>query len=522
MRIPQLAVMVVALFGVARGSDITQPAGDTSEAATKRIVFFGSSTCAGTGATTYAQSWAGLLTAAMPSYTFVNKSIPGNSTGDLIARFYTDVAPQRPRYVILCSSVFNEAFAGDPVTAAATFKTNTLRLVKMIQGLRAVPVVMGQIANDQYTAQGCKILRDIYDWQNSLGVQVFDGLSVTEDVASMSTCAFLSGASADGIHPNDTYHAAMYSTVIQSYFDTGRSINVGPQTLTGSTWIYGSDTSNTPLQVTAPTGSASWSAAFWTKDNVTGSKAFFQAGGSTGPLRIRNPADVYELIQTGDTITSTVSTLNRLWHHQVVTYHYPTKTLCYYIDGGLIDTCKTGGTQFAVTYWAFLGRPDATASNCVSCQLAQVGIWQSSLQADDVKDIYAGRIPIKSLLWFAPLTEQPRVNPFSLSGSNTLGVAYTTTNGFTYGIPFSLPYLAGRSASIGGGALTAACATGTVAVAGAATEMAATASPDADITTGGTVAFSVWARVSSANTVTVYVCGTGTPTATTYRVRAIP
>ena len=60
---------------------------------------------------------------------------------------------------------------------------------------------------------------------------------------------------------------------------------------------------------------------------------------------------------------------------------------------------------------------------------------------------------------------------------------------------------------------------GLATVAGATTNMSATANPVADITSGGTVAFSVTAYVSSTNTVTVRVCGTGTPTSTSYAVR---
>jgi hypothetical protein len=75
------------------------------------------------------------------------------------------------------------------------------------------------------------------------------------------------------------------------------------------------------------------------------------------------------------------------------------------------------------------------------------------------------------------------------------------------------------SGSIGGSPLTASCSTGTVAIPGAATTQAAFASPNADITGGGATAFSVSARISSAGTATVYVCGTGTPAATTYLVR---
>ena len=78
--------------------------------------------------------------------------------------------------------------------------------------------------------------------------------------------------------------------------------------------------------------------------------------------------------------------------------------------------------------------------------------------------------------------------------------------------------LTGTTGSIGGGTLTASCATGTATVATSTTSMVAIASPNADITDA---AYSIVAWVSTNGTVTVAVCGTGTPTATTYNVRVI-
>lgn len=80
--------------------------------------------------------------------------------------------------------------------------------------------------------------------------------------------------------------------------------------------------------------------------------------------------------------------------------------------------------------------------------------------------------------------------------------------------------LSGTTASIGGGALTAACVSGSVSITGVTSSMAVAVSPAADITSGGATAFSVFG-VPSAGSVAVNVCGTGTPTATTYNVRAI-
>jgi hypothetical protein len=100
-----------------------------------------------------------------------------------------------------------------------------------------------------------------------------------------------------------------------------------------------------------------------------------------------------------------------------------------------------------------------------------------------------------------------------------------STNVFSCGvsIPAADTPLRGATGSIGGGALTASCASGTATVTGAATGAHyVSASPSVDITGGNTTAFSVLAYVSSSSTVTVRVCGTGTPTSTTYNVVYIP
>lgn len=94
----------------------------------------------------------------------------------------------------------------------------------------------------------------------------------------------------------------------------------------------------------------------------------------------------------------------------------------------------------------------------------------------------------------------------------------TTINGRP---PFAL---AGTTTAIGGGLLVpGACVAGTVTIAGAATTMAATASPSADPAATLTTGVAIYSFVSAANTVTVRVCALVaiTPAAVTYNVRVI-
>ena len=126
-----------------------------------------------------------------------------------------------------------------------------------------------------------------------------------------------------------------------------------------------------------------------------------------------------------------------------------------------------------------------------------------------------------STLNYALFYAAPAAKTFSVAANGDVSIAGGLTLG---GVAVKTP-LRGVTGSIGGSLLAAgACTGGTATVTGATTSMAASASPVADpdpaLSTGV-----VWdAFVSSANTVTVRVCGLAavTPNATTYQVAVTP
>lgn len=79
--------------------------------------------------------------------------------------------------------------------------------------------------------------------------------------------------------------------------------------------------------------------------------------------------------------------------------------------------------------------------------------------------------------------------------------------------------LSGTTGTITGTALTATCNSGTVAVTGAVVGQPVAVSSTTGADVGG--AFNLRASVTSAGTVTVYICGTGTPASLAYNVRVL-
>ena len=93
----------------------------------------------------------------------------------------------------------------------------------------------------------------------------------------------------------------------------------------------------------------------------------------------------------------------------------------------------------------------------------------------------------------------------------------TTVNGVSCALGGTCtPFLTGATGTITGTALTATCDSGTATVTGATVGHPVSVSTTDGTDVGG--AFYLRASVTSTNTITVYVCGTGTPPSKAYNV----
>ena len=120
-----------------------------------------------------------------------------------------------------------------------------------------------------------------------------------------------------------------------------------------------------------------------------------------------------------------------------------------------------------------------------------------------------------------PFSSVPFFSVDYTNGTTLYGPNGTLLNGFlqqTGGIVSAVagPFLTGTTSTIAGTALTATCDSGTATVAGAGVGSPVSVSSTTGADVGG--AFNLRASVTSTNTVTVYVCGTGTPASLAYNV----
>ena len=178
------------------------PAADEPLGPGRRVVILGSSTAAGIGASHYARSWAGRLTSELQlrGYRVFNRSISGNNTRDLLARFDTDVTPLQPEFVVFASSMQNESINTDPRGAYARYTANSALLLEKARRIGASSVVIGQYANNGYSGEAVDVVQRVYEDLERQGIATWDLFGPTADPI---TGKWLPGLSDDGVHPND-------------------------------------------------------------------------------------------------------------------------------------------------------------------------------------------------------------------------------------------------------------------------------------------------------------------------------
>jgi lysophospholipase L1-like esterase len=400
----------------------------TSES--RRIVIAGSSVAAGASAATYAQSWAGLLTTALEArgYTVINVSISGNSTQAIINRFYTDIAPLQPDFVIHNTGIPNDS------NNFTTYTANIHRLIKMTEGIGAVPIVGSQYANNDDSATVCRQKQDLRDYFNKTGVAVIDFLSATANFSS--DCDWFPGNFADALHPNSVGHQLMFSAIPLSLFDVAVDRLALPVAGSG-VWQWGSSGTGTPLVTTLDTPADSWTWSAWVRGKDAA--AAFVAMHVGGPLaaaglrvRCTTTLDVWRLSATtpGFEIASTVQCGDSNWNHVAVAYHDANETFTFFINGVLAGTQTGAPFSPAQTFNTFF-RSDAGPFIPNTGMISQLAIWRVALSAEQVRSLYFGRVHLGSLEFWSNFDGAPGVTLSNLAMTSTSTVVdWTTANGW--------------------------------------------------------------------------------------------
>lgn len=382
-------------------------------AASKVVVLYGSSVCAGYQASSYAASWPGMLQAALQAkgFTVYNLSRVGDSTQALIDRFYTDVAPLNPSIVLNCSGVINDGYN------AATFRTHVMQLIKMERDIKTVPLVMTQYANNNYTAQQFADARSLTQEFEDLGVEAIDAWSLADPL----TGHYLSNTlTPDGIHMTDAGQLAFYPSIPLEIFDFPDDQQYQPIPSRRVAWQLSSGSTATiePLAVNLATPATSWTMAAWIKDaGIAGTgigtpngKSVLVAYPTTGENTRANNLMTYYGLQLGapdgPVATSTTLGNTQTWHHMAITYNAFTGLVTLYIDG-VVGTTIQASTNSQTSRFAFMGNAAVFGAYLLGGSITDAVIYRSALFPEDIMALKNGKMMRRSAVWGSRFSSLP-------------------------------------------------------------------------------------------------------------------
>jgi lysophospholipase L1-like esterase len=414
----------------------------TPDAAPGTVVVLGSSTALGTGASSYSKSWAGLLTSALAGrgYSVQNVSISGTATGDSLARFDHDVAPSRPSFVILATSLANEP----ATTAAPSYLQNTLLLIQKVEAIGAIPIVVAPYPYIGFTPAMYSSIKDIYASLAAEGVPVLDFLDGADDGQGH----WVAGLSQDGTHPTDTGHRLLFDSIPVTLFDAlqRRAAPVNPPN--SGWWVQKSDNlTEGDIEIRPDTATTSWTVSFWIKPLTTETeRALLTLNG--GWLELRRAGAAWNLWRGGNNLATLQVSGPAVFHHVALTYQSITGTLRVYVDARLLaQTILAGANPLSV--FTIGGDAGYAPWNSTGDAFADILLYRAPLALTDIQAIRTGQTPWKSVAAWLPLAYSPDRPWLNLAASAATAIVHGSWNWSSGG---SLPYpssMPGRASRAG-------------------------------------------------------------------------
>jgi lysophospholipase L1-like esterase len=402
----------------------------------KKIVVYGSSVAYGTGATNN-QGWAFKLGQALISrgWTFVNKSIGGNNTTNLIDRFYTDLVPENPDVVVIGLSLLNEGLASQSTETGMDnvmngFVTNMFKLIDMCRQQNFKVVVMGPYAGNWVTSIYYKYLKQLNMTLEESDVPFINLLYTVDD----GTGKFRAGMYADDAHPNDIGHETMYRAIPLSMFDRlGNSMtkrDIFPRT---SSYIQfdapGNADSYTgyPLYFAPETAYGSYTimGRFRRMEGSVGGVAVIStnnlANTVAGGVRVRAPQDYFDLAIEGTPNVAGGPTYgplssDNLTHHVAYTFDYYTNTYSLFVDGVKMTNSTAVAGNITPPAFVFMSRlyDNGVGGYAKGWEVSDIACYRVAYDEETINQAYRGDYPKGSLDLFAPCNDADLTNTTQL------------------------------------------------------------------------------------------------------------
>jgi hypothetical protein len=290
----------------------------------------------------------------------------------------------------------NEGFETAPDAAMDRYVANTRLLMSRVRDLGAIPVNITMYPyakyGDAHLALIGKLTRMLEEW----GWPLFNFWS---PVATESG-RWIPFLSADGLHPLDAGHQALYDAIPDSAF--GRLLEqdaTDPQPeASGSGRAAETAGVETALRVSPSRALASWTIAAHLRDPALGEETrLFSVAGDV-PVRLWRRFNRLEL-WAGEDLVLVRAEPPAGWHHFALSYQSLTGRIVLAIDGEIWGEAaapprnKAGDVEIA--------------SACPACRVANVALYRTNLLSGELRWLASQSVLRRSLDAWAPINTDP-------------------------------------------------------------------------------------------------------------------
>ncbi len=361
-----------------------------------KIAIIGSSVANG-GGTKDGNGWANMLGKILKqrNWEYVNKSINGNNTRDVLSRLDTDLFPEKPDVAIIGLSLGNEGIRNGP-GAYFMFRRNIKKIIQLLRKHGIVPMVTNCYPHKKYNAVNYAYVKKFNEELDRWPVISFDFMGSIDD----GTGKWIEGYSTDDAHPNNKGHKEMLLSIPPRVFDNymeGCLSSINPV----NTWFnFEAKQKNKPAMKFVPRYfMGSFSFAFDVKFSQIPSPNSIIAAVNENKIKVSPNNTLIYVSDKNVQIDSNIKIETNKLYHIALTHRKALKKTTLYVND---NSVSTNGGKIKPKIFTLGGGVDG--NGCKS-QFRNITVYRSSKRADQIKRLFNGIIGYSSLTIFSPLND---------------------------------------------------------------------------------------------------------------------
>lgn len=382
------------------------------EAARPDVVVIGSSVAAGWVTSREARhdlqnGWAARLQRllARRGWTLVNASIPGDTTGKVLARIEHDLVDRHPRFAIIGLSMANEGLAQQETDAVfESYENGMFEILDICRENEIQPVVGLCYPSDNYSPEHYEAIERMNLELQGWSVPTIDFLGPLDD----GTGHFVHGYTFDAGHPDDLGHREMFRAIVPSLFDALAAGKPAPERVTteGQMTVEGPQPT-APLLFVPREVVHCFTVAFQIRCRNEGVIAEVDGGGPV--LRVSVDDEGRLAASLGEGVLHSASKLtDGGWHEVALAHHHLRGETEVWLDGEPVG--RLDGTLLPRLFAVGGPATSGAVTPPESADYRDLFLYRTALTARAVRAFHEGALLTASLEVYTPLRGAPPVH----------------------------------------------------------------------------------------------------------------